>query len=131
MHVLIIIIYDDGTYRPCKIEMKRYRRGVGRQCQAVFAEYGRDDIPERARGVHVYVGLVMFQARPELSPAWRAAHATAAQSRRFAAQLIAERFYPQLEHAVTTHLCKTKMQRDFFFKIKITKTKGNIIINKT
>lgn len=84
----------EGTYRPCKIEMERNRRGVGRQRQAVLAEHGRDDVAERARGVHVYVGLVVFEARSELCPARRAAHAAAAQSRSFAAQFIAERFDP-------------------------------------
>lgn len=92
------------TYRPCKIEMERYWRGVGRQRQAVLAEHGRDDVAERARRVNVDVGLVMFQARPELCPARGPAHAAAAQSRSFSAQFVAERFYPQFEHAVTVHL---------------------------
>lgn len=85
---------DATTYRPCEVEMERYRRGVGRQRQAVLAQHGRNDVAERARRVDVNIGLVMFQARPELGPARRAAHATAAQSRRLAAQLVAERFYP-------------------------------------
>jgi len=55
----------------------------------------------------------MFQARPELCPARRAAHTAAAQTRSFSAQLIAERFYPQLEHAITTHLYK---QHRYFIK---------------
>jgi len=94
------------TYRPRKIEVERYRRGVCRQRETVLAEHGRDDIAERARGVHVNVGLVVFQTRAELCPARRAAHAAAAQSRSFSAQLVAERFYAQFEHAVTVHLRK-------------------------
>lgn len=90
--------------------MERYRRGVCRQRQAVLAEHGRDDVAERARGVHVYVGLVVFQARPELCPARRAAHAAAAQSRSFSAQLVAKRFYPQFEHAVAVGLYTTTKQ---------------------
>lgn len=84
--------------------MERYRRGVGRQREAVLAQHGRDHVAERARGVDVDVGLVVFQASPELGTARGAAHSAAAQSRGFAAQLVAERFYPQFEHAVTTHL---------------------------
>lgn len=84
--------------------MERYRRGVCRQRQAVFAQHGRDDVAERARRVDVNIGLVMFEARPELGPTWRTTHAAAAQSRGLAAQLVAERFYPQFEHAVAGHL---------------------------
>lgn len=84
--------------------MERDRRGVGRQRQAVLAEHRRDNVAERARRVHVYVGLVMFQARPELCPARRAAHATAARPRSFSAQFVAEWFYPQFEHSVASHL---------------------------
>lgn len=97
-------MYRAGTYRPREVEVERYRRGVGRQRQAVFAEHGRDDVAERARGVHVYVGLVVFQARPELRPARRAANAAAAQSGRLSAQLVAERLDPQFENAVTVDL---------------------------
>lgn len=91
--------------------MERYRRGVGWQCQTVLAEHGSDDVTERARGVNVYVCLVVFQARPELCPARCAAYATAAQTRSFSAQLVAERFYPQLEHAVATHLKNKQHKR--------------------
>lgn len=87
--------------------MEGYRRGVGRQRQAVLAQHGRDDVAERARGVHVDVGLVVFQARPELGPARRAAHATTAQSGGFSAQFVAERFDPQFENAVTVDLKET------------------------
>lgn len=78
------------SYRPCEIEVERYRRGVGRQRQAVLAKHGSDDVTERACGVHVYVCLVMFQARPELCPARCTANAAAAQARSFSAQLVAE-----------------------------------------
>lgn len=47
----------------------------------------------------------MFQTRPELCPARCAAHTAAAQTRSFSSQLIAERFYPQFEHAIATHVC--------------------------
>lgn len=53
----------------------------------------------------------MFQARPELCPARRAANATATQSRSFSAKLVAERFYPQLEHTVTAHLCMKETEK--------------------
>jgi len=55
----------------------------------------------------------MFQTRAEFCPARRAAHATAAQSRSFSSQLVAERFYPQFEHAVTVRLKKKNFN---FFK---------------
>lgn len=95
------------TYRPREVKVECYWRGVGRQRQAVLAEHGRDDVAERARGVDIYVRLVMFQASTELGSARRSAHAAAAQSRGLAAQLVAKRFYPQLEYAVTAHLDKT------------------------
>lgn len=100
-----------NTYRPSKVEMKRYRRSVRRQRQAILAQYGRDDVAERARRVDVNIGLIMFQARPELGPARRATHSAAAQSRGLAAKLVAERFYPQFEHAVTGHLKTHKRKK--------------------
>lgn len=90
--------------------MERYRRGVGWQRQAVLAEHGRDDVAERTRRVDIDVGLVVFQARPELRPARRPADASATLSRSFPAQFVAERFYPQFEHAVTARLYRKKMK---------------------
>lgn len=84
--------------------MERDRRSIGWQCQAVLAEHRRDDVAERACRIHVYVGLVMFQARPKFCPARRAANTAATRSRSFSAQLVAERFNPQFEHPITMHL---------------------------